>query len=196
MDGTGKRDRRIGRLLVEIGRVPAAAEPYFPERLRRDFGLRLVGLAVVSLVVAPIVAVAAFDSTVAAFIPAVVAVTGFLGYCEMYRVLDDLRSEVEAAENGDYDVAFDADRLDEVGELYDAFERMAASMGEQIERAEAAREEAEQAQSVRASVDDQSDALEEIAADVSALSDEADRLEAVLEPFDVGAERPAATTAD
>jgi methyl-accepting chemotaxis protein len=135
----------FGRVLVAVGTVPMAVEPYVPGLVRRNFGLRVFLLAFVSIVVAPGVAVVAFDDVLAAalFISAVVTATGFLGYCEMYRALREINTRIKRVDDGQFDVSFDADRVDEIGETYDAIEETATSLGETIERAESERETAE-----------------------------------------------------
>ena len=134
-----------GRLLVAIGAVPMAIEPYIPTVVRRNFGLRVFLLAVLSIVIAPGIAVVAFDDvlTAALFISGVVAATGFLGYCEMYRALREINTRIKRVDDGHFDVAFDADRVDEIGETYDGLEETARSLRETIDRAESERETAE-----------------------------------------------------
>ncbi len=135
----------FGTVLVAVGAVPMAIEPYVPGLVRRNFGLRVFLLAFVSIVVAPGFAVVVFDDVLAAalFIAAVVTATGFLGYCEMYRALREINARIKRVDDGHFDVSFDADRIDEIGETYDAVTETARSMGETIERAESDRETAE-----------------------------------------------------
>ena len=135
----------FGRTLVAVGTVPMAIEPFLPGHIRQNFGLRVFLLAVVSIVVAPGVAILAFTDVVVAavFISAVVTATGFLGYCEMYRALRELNTRVKQIDDGRFDIAFDADRIDEIGETYTAVEETARSLGETIDRAESEREAAE-----------------------------------------------------
>jgi len=135
----------FGQLLVAIGAVPMAIERYNPSVIRRNFGLRVFLLAFASIVVAPGIAVLAFDDVLVAalFISAVVTATGFLGYCEMYRALREINTRIKRVDDGQFDVSFDADRIDEIGETYDAIEETARSLGETIERAESERQTAE-----------------------------------------------------
>ncbi|WP_254271956.1 methyl-accepting chemotaxis protein [Haloarcula marina] len=140
-------DRVVGRLLVAVGAVPMTVEPHLPDFLRRDFGVRLFLLAVISVVVGPAMAATLFSDALpaVAFAAAIVLCTGFLGYCELYRAISEIRSKAKSVDEGDYDIDFGVDRLDEIGETYDTLERTAASMGETIADAEAAREDAEAA---------------------------------------------------
>ena len=135
----------FGRLLVAVGAVPMAIEPYIPGVVRRNFGLRVFLLAFVSIVVAPGIAVVAFDDVLVAalFISGVVTATGFLGYCEMYRALREINTRIKRVDDGHFDVSFDADRIDEIGETYDALEETARSLSETIDRAESERATAE-----------------------------------------------------
>ncbi len=135
------------RVLVTVGRVPTAIEPHLPTVIRRNFGARIFLLAATSIAFAPAAGVLLFDGTlaVAAFISVVVAATGFLGYCEMYRSLREINARVLAVDEGEYDVDFGVSRVDEIGETYDAFERMAGSLDERIREARSARETAEAA---------------------------------------------------
>jgi methyl-accepting chemotaxis protein len=135
----------FGRLLVAVGAVPMAIEPYIPGVVRRNFGLRVFLLAFVSIVVAPGIAVVAFDDVLVAalFISGVVTATGFLGYCEMYRALREINGRVKRVDDGQFDISFGADRMDEIGETYAALEETAQSLGETIERAESERKAAE-----------------------------------------------------
>ena len=135
----------LGSLLFAIGAVPMAIEPYFPAFIRRNFGLRVFLLAVSCIVIAPVIAVAAFESAlfVGLFIAAATAGTGFLGYCEMYRALREINGRVKRVDDGQFDISFGADRMDEIGETYAALEETAQSLGETIERAESERKAAE-----------------------------------------------------
>ncbi|MBB6647176.1 methyl-accepting chemotaxis protein [Halobellus ruber] len=157
----------FGEVLVAVGAVPMAIEPYIPAIVRRNFGLRVFLLAFVSIVVAPGIAVVAFDDVLAAalFIAAVVTATGFLGYCEMYRALREINTRIKRVDDGQFDVSFDADRIDEIGETYDALEETARSLGETIERAESERENAEaereRARELHAHLDEQAIAFGE-----------------------------------
>lgn len=134
-----------GRVLVAIGRVPDAAERYLPGFLRRDFGLRLLAIATFVLVVSPAFAMWYFDTALygIAFVSFWTILLGFLGYCEMYLVLDRLHGTVLRMEREELDVDFDSDRADEVGELYTAVESTVASLDEAITEAREARERAE-----------------------------------------------------
>ncbi|QIO23824.1 methyl-accepting chemotaxis protein [Haloarcula sp. JP-L23] len=154
MSADTAEDRLVGRLLVAVGAVPMAAEPYLPGPLRRDFGVRLFLLAFVSVVVGPAIAATLFSDALpaVAFAAAIVLCTGFLGYCELYRAIIEINQKARAVDRGEYDIDFGVDRVDEIGETYDTVERTAHSLGESIreveraqERAEAAREEAEDA---------------------------------------------------
>ena len=138
----------LERFLVGVGAVPMALEPYLPTALRRNFGVRLFLLASMVIVVAPAIAIVAISDVVVAalFFSAVTAVTGFLGYCEMYRALRLINGRVNAVQDGEFDIDFEEDRIDEIGETFDGFERMAASLGETLTEAETAQREAEDAQ--------------------------------------------------
>jgi len=140
-DGAGV----LERLLVGVGWLPMWAEQFLPGPIRRNFGARLFVLAAVSIVVAPGIAVAAFDDVLVAgaFIAAVVTVTGFLGYCEMYRALRQINDRVARVDRGEYDIEFETDRPDEIGETFSGLEQMAASLKRTISEAEGAREDAE-----------------------------------------------------
>jgi methyl-accepting chemotaxis protein len=87
--GLRKNADPLERFLIVVGTVPMAIEPYLPMALRRNFGVRLFVLAGISIVLAPGMAVLLFSDVFisALFIGTVVAATGFLGYCEMYRAL-------------------------------------------------------------------------------------------------------------
>lgn len=61
------------------------------------------------------------------------------------RALSRLTEKATTMEEGDLDVALESDRLDEIGQLFGAFDGMRRSLREQIAEAEAAREQAEQA---------------------------------------------------
>jgi len=146
--------RLVGRLLVAVGAIPMAAEPYLPAPLRRDFGVRLFLLAFVSVVVGPAIAAALFADALPAvtFAAAIVLCTGFLGYCELYRAIIEINEKATAVDDGDYDIDFGVDRVDEIGETYATFERTARSLGDSLAEArraesesEAARQEAETA---------------------------------------------------
>jgi methyl-accepting chemotaxis protein len=141
--GTGP----IGRLLVGVGAVPMWIEPHLPSVVRRNFGLRIFILAFVSIVVAPGTALVLFDELLpgALFISLVVASTGFLGYCEMYRALREINTRVKRIDDGEFEISFGTDRVDEIGETYTALEETARSLGETIDRAAAAKEDAERA---------------------------------------------------
>ncbi|GAB3675059.1 methyl-accepting chemotaxis protein [Halopiger thermotolerans] len=60
------------------------------------------------------------------------------------RSIDRLRSKVTAMEEGDLAVDLETKRIDSIGQLYDGFDSMRVALRDQIEDAEAAREEAEQ----------------------------------------------------
>ncbi|MFC4542741.1 methyl-accepting chemotaxis protein [Halosolutus amylolyticus] len=59
--------------------------------------------------------------------------------------LTTLRDRTEAMEAGNLDVDLETSRTDEIGRLFDGFDSMRTSLREQIEEAEAAREDAERA---------------------------------------------------
>jgi len=132
-------------VLVAIGAVPAAAERYLPRFLRRDFGLRLLAIATFVLAVSPAFAMWYFQRALygIAFVSFWTILLGFLGYCEMYRALDRLHGAVSRMRDEDFDVDFDSERVDEVGELYAAVEGTAADLDETLTEARAARERAE-----------------------------------------------------
>ncbi|NEU56361.1 methyl-accepting chemotaxis protein [Halorussus sp. MSC15.2] len=62
--------------------------------------------------------------------------------------LNELTSKAEEIERGDLDTDLRSDRIDELGQLYDAFASMRDAIGEKIRAAESAREEAREAQQV------------------------------------------------
>jgi len=181
-------DRLVGRLLVRIGAIPMAAEPYLPGPLRRDFGIRLFLLAFVSVFVGPAIAAVLFTDALPAvtFAALIVLCTGFLGYCELYRAIMELNEKATAVDGGDYDIDFGVDRVDEIGETYDTLERTARSLGDSLDEAnraqsdsEAARQDAEAAQRdaerERSEMEALSDHLEQKATDYrDALSAAAD----------------------
>ena len=125
-----------------------ALEPYLPTALRRNFGVRLFILAATVIVVVPAIAIVALSDVVVAalFFAGATAVTGFLGYCEMYRALRLINGRVHAVQDGEFDIDFGEDRIDEIGETFDGFEEMAGSLGKTLDEAEAAKREAEGAQ--------------------------------------------------
>ncbi|MFY4813031.1 methyl-accepting chemotaxis protein [Haloarcula sp. AONF1] len=163
-DSTGP----LGRLMLAVGTVPMTIEPYLPTPLRRTFSARVFLLAAMSIVGAPALAIVLFSSVTAAavFIGFVVAVTGFLGYCEMYRAIIEINRKATAVDNGQYDIDFGVDRIDEVGDAYTKLERAADSLGQNIreaneaqERAEEAREAAEEARETAESERSEMEAL-------------------------------------
>ncbi|MUV90080.1 DUF2892 domain-containing protein, partial [Halapricum sp. CBA1109] len=133
----------LERLLVAVGAVPMAIEPYLPTAVRRNFGVRLFVIAFISVVGAPALSVVLFADVLsaAAFISLVVAVTGFLGYCEMYRALREINGSVRKIDAGEFDLDLADDRIDEIGETYGGLLSAAASLDETLREAEAAREE-------------------------------------------------------
>jgi methyl-accepting chemotaxis protein len=60
----------------------------------------------------------------------------------MYWILMEMNRKVSEVDDGEFDVEFSGDRVDDIGEIQDAFTRMASSLGETIEEAEQARREA------------------------------------------------------
>jgi methyl-accepting chemotaxis protein len=135
-----------GKLLVYVGWLPMYVERWLPGVIRGNFGARIFWLATVSLVGAPLLAAVLFTDVVLAvtFVAGVVALTGFLGYCEMYRALREINARIYRVENGEFDISFDSTRIDEVGETYDALEETARSLGDTVEEAETARRRAEE----------------------------------------------------
>ncbi len=61
------------------------------------------------------------------------------------RSIDRLKEKAHRMEEGDLDVAFETERVDSIGQLYQGFASMRDSLKEQIQEAQNAREEAEQA---------------------------------------------------
>ncbi|WP_049927837.1 methyl-accepting chemotaxis protein [Halopiger goleimassiliensis] len=61
------------------------------------------------------------------------------------RSIDRLRRKAVRMEEGDLTVELESDRIDSIGQLYDAFDDMRTSLRTQIQETEAAREEAERA---------------------------------------------------
>jgi len=111
----------LERFLVGVGAVPMALERYLPTVLRRNFGVRLFMLAVTVIIVAPAIAIVAISDVVVAsvFFASVTAVTGFLGYCEMYRALRLINGRVHAVQDGEFDIDFQEARIDEIGETFE-----------------------------------------------------------------------------
>lgn len=146
-DGLTDSAGPLERLLVAVGTIPMAAEPYLPTAVRRNFGVRIFLLAAISIFLAPGTAVVLFSDvlTAALFIGSVIAVTGFLGYCEMYRALREINHRVSQVEAGQFEIDFGVNRVNEIGETYSGLERTATSLGETIAEAETARSEAETA---------------------------------------------------
>jgi methyl-accepting chemotaxis protein len=160
----------LERFLVAVGTVPMAIEPYLPTALRRNFGVRLFFLAATVIVIVPVIAIVALDSVLvtALLFSGATAVTGFLGYCEMYRALRQINSRVNAVQDGRFDVDFGVDRIDEIGETFHGFEDMAHSLGETIDEAEQATSEAEQA---RADAEQAREQAEREREEIATLSD-------------------------
>jgi methyl-accepting chemotaxis protein len=170
-------------LLVGVGAIPMGIEPYLPAVVRRNFGLRIFILAAVSIVVAPGLAVVLFDDLLvgAVFIGVVVASTGFLGYCEMYRALREINTRVGRVDDGQFDISFGVDRVDEIGETYTALEETARSLGETIDQAAAAKEDAEQARREAEDAREQAEREREQAEELSAhLEDRAAAFSATM----------------
>jgi methyl-accepting chemotaxis protein len=117
-----------GQLLVHVGVIPVRLEGLFPDVIRRNFGARIFALAVISIVGAPVLALLLFESALPAVIlvAGVTTVTGFLGYCEMYRSLRAINANINRVDNGEFEVSFEGDRIDEIGETYTALEETAA----------------------------------------------------------------------
>ncbi|WP_247002652.1 methyl-accepting chemotaxis protein [Halosolutus gelatinilyticus] len=86
--------------------------------------------------------------------------------------LAELRDRTETMEAGDLDVDLETSRTDEIGRLYNGFDSMRTSLRNQIEEAEAAREDAEQARAeteainrhLEAKADEYRDVMEQCAA--------------------------------
>jgi methyl-accepting chemotaxis protein len=68
--------------------------------------------------------------------------------------LDKLSSKAKQMADGDLDVSLQTNRTDEIGTLYTTFDEMRGSLREQIEDAEAAREQAEQARAEAEAIND------------------------------------------
>ena len=96
-----------GTVLVRIGWFPMRVEQLLPAVVRRNFGARIFWLAMVSLLGAPALAVVLFSDVLVAvaFVSAVIALTGFLGYCEMYRALREINARIGEVDDGEFDVA-------------------------------------------------------------------------------------------
>ncbi|MDS0282314.1 methyl-accepting chemotaxis protein [Haloarcula onubensis] len=178
VDGRGTADGRlVGRLLVTVGRLPMAAEPHLPEPLRRDFGVRLFLLAFVSVVVGPALAAALFADALPAvtFAAVIVLCTGFLGYCELYRAIMAINEKATAVDDGDYDIDFGVDRVDEIGETYATLERTARSLGDSLEEARRAQSESESARDAAETAREEAESAQRVAEDerreMAALSD-------------------------
>jgi methyl-accepting chemotaxis protein len=148
MSGKTENVGVAGRLLVHVGALSMRLERAFPSALRGNFGARIFWLAFVSLVGAPALAAVLFDDVLlaVAFVSGIIAVTGFLGYCEMYRALRAINANVRRIQDGEFDVAFETTRRDEIGETYTALENTADSLAETLAEAERAEVEAREAQ--------------------------------------------------
>jgi len=70
-------------------------------------------------------------------------IMGFVLGRQTVTPLQRLRSKAQAMEEGDLSVDLETNRKDEIGQLYQAFDSMRLSLREQIQEAQAAREEAE-----------------------------------------------------
>ncbi len=161
------------RLLVAIGQFAVDIEPYYPNLVRRNFAVRLFLLAAVVIVGAPAASVIFLDSVLltAVTFSLVTILTGFLAYCELYWVVIQTTDRVRSVDDGDREVSFDVDRPDEIGVLFDSFERMAGSLDQSIREAERAREEAaeqreasrRQSQRLSARADEYADDLARVA---------------------------------
>ncbi|MFB6200944.1 MAG: HAMP domain-containing protein, partial [Halorhabdus sp.] len=170
------------RILVAFGAVAMRVEPYFPAVVRRNFGGRLLAIAVLGLVVSPVAfGLLAAEPLVATLATsAVVVATGFVAYCEMYWAIIRLDAEIGKVDDGNYDVAFDVDRVDEIGRTFDGLEATADSLAATIsarETAEGAQAEAEAAQNdaeaARREAEALAERLERRAAEFSAVMDAA-----------------------
>ena len=177
----------LERALVEIGQLPMGLERYLPDSMRGNFGVRLFALAAVSIVVAPTLAVVLFESVAvgAAFIAVVVAVTGFLGYCEMYRALRQINDRVARLKDGDFDVSVPVDRRDEIGETFDGLAATASSFDQMVFEAETARDAAENEREKAEA------AREEVEAERAELRDLTDHLERKASEYRTGLEEAA-----
>ena len=140
----GEHAGTTGRILITVGRFALGLERYYPGFVRRNLGLRLFLQAAMVIVVAPAAGVVLFDSVAAAAATFVVVTltTGFLGYCELYWVVVRLTDETHSVADGEFDVAFEIERHDEIGALLDGFTEMAAALRENVREAETARERA------------------------------------------------------
>lgn len=165
---------RSGQLLTRIGAVAMTVESYLPQLIRQNFGLRILLLAGVSLVVAPVIAIVLFAEVwqAAVFIPAVIAVTGFLAYCEMYRAIHLINDRIQTVDQGNFDISFPDGRIDELGATFTAIESTARSLGETIEKAQEERERAEDAREQAEELQNRiRETHEAMMADASALGD-------------------------
>ncbi len=129
---------------MTIGEFAVTLEQYYPAVIRRNFAVRLLVLASVVVVGAPAATVVFVEDVLTAAVVFSVAtiLTGFLAYCELYWVVIRTTDGVRSVDDGEYDLSFAVTRPDEIGVLFDAFERMATSLEESLDEAEAARERA------------------------------------------------------
>jgi methyl-accepting chemotaxis protein len=76
--------------------------------------------------------------------------TGFLVYADMYWLLRNMNVQMLTVEADEYDLSFAHGRRDNIGDIFDTFEAVAADLGDSISEAERAQETAEaEAQEVR-----------------------------------------------
>lgn len=101
---------------------------------------------------APTSAAFAVSNTVGTTIAMIVGVSllGLLGGTvvigrQTVPALTRLQQKVERLEDGDYDIKFTVDRIDEIGQLYEGFASMRDALRQEIRAAEGARQEAESA---------------------------------------------------
>ncbi|WP_049922267.1 methyl-accepting chemotaxis protein [Halopiger djelfimassiliensis] len=75
----------------------------------------------------------------------VIGVVGVVLGRNTATAIDRLTTKAGRMEDGDLDVSFETDRIDNIGRLYTAFDSMQTALREQIDEAESARENAERA---------------------------------------------------
>jgi methyl-accepting chemotaxis protein len=169
----------LDQFLYGCGTVATWIERATPTFLRRRFGLRVfLAGPVMSLIVVPIVGVYLIADPLLSVlaIGGGVAMTGFLVYAEMYWLLRNMNEQVLTVEAGEYDLSFAHGRRDNIGDIFDTFESVAADLGDSIAEAEHARETAEaEAQKARAAEREAARREEDLQASVETMLGAIDR---------------------
>lgn len=87
-----------------------------------------------SVLIFPAVSVYVIDAPLLSFLVAGggVAATGFMVYAEMYWLLRNMNELVLEIDDGNYNISFEHERLDNVGQIFNTFEEVAGDLGESI----------------------------------------------------------------